>query len=277
MVGIEATEKGFQFLEDILGRKVFVKYARNGPQMGCLESPENKIPTKLNGYELKRNFLMTIEEIVKEFSEIKGREKQLQKTLSDKLDTILDLKESATNQSDARWVLTEVSQLTQSRFKSKVEALVTMAIQSVFDRPFEFFLEFERKRNKMECRPIVKELVNGKYREFDPEEDMGGGIIDIISFAFRIVLWNLENPSSRNAIVLDEPMKNMGKLIVLGGQVLKEISHKLNFQVILITHDEELIEIADRSYQVSHDGNKSVVKLVKGGVIEEQKRQKIAR
>lgn len=211
---------------------------------------------------------MTVEEIYREFSEIKGKEKTLRESLDNKLDSIVSLKQFTTDQTEARWILTEVNQLTQLKFKSKVESLITMAIQNVFNRPFQFCLEFERKRNKMECRPVIKEMVKGQLREFDPEEDMGGGIIDIISFAFRIVLWSLENPSSRNLILLDEPMKNMGKLITLGGQILKEISHKLNFQVIIVTHEDELIDIADRAYLVSHDGNKSTVVLHKGNPIQ---------
>jgi ABC-type transporter Mla maintaining outer membrane lipid asymmetry ATPase subunit MlaF len=140
-----------------------------------------------------------------------------------------------------------------------------MAIQSVFDRPLKFNLEIERKRNKMECRLVVTETVNGQERIYDSlEDDVAGGLIDVISFAARIVLWSLQNPRSRNVMIFDEPMKNMGKLISMGGQVLREISHKLNFQIIIVTHDDALIEIADRSYQVTHDGNKSHLHLVKG-------------
>ena len=220
---------------------------------------------------------MTIEEITQEFSEVKARHKLLKGDLDTKLEKIMTEKDRVGEMVKARWVLTEVATLTQKRFKEKVETLVTMAIRSVFDRPFQFLLEFERKRNKMECRPEIKELVDGKSRTFDPSEDMGGGIVDIISFALRVVLWSLENPRSRSVIVLDEPMKNLGKLVSLAGQVLKEISHRLNFQLLIVTHEEELIEIADRAYYVKHDGNKSIVTLAKGEQIDAPKRTKIAR
>ena len=220
---------------------------------------------------------MTIEEITQEFSEVKARHKLLKGDLDTKLEKIMTEKDRVGEMVKARWVLTEVATLTQKRFKEKVETLVTMAIRSVFDRPFQFLLEFERKRNKMECRPEIKELVDGKSRTFDPSEDMGGGIVDIISFALRVVLWSLENPRSRSVIVLDEPMKNLGKLVSLAGQVLKEISHRLNFQLLIVTHEEELIEIADRAYYVKHDGNKSIVTLAKGEQIDAPKRTRIVR
>lgn len=220
-----------------------------------------------------------VSDIQEHFNEVRSKRRFLQELLDVNLEKVVDAKLLVANQIKARWVLTEVAQMTQKKFKSKVESLVTMAIQSVFDRPFQFHLEFERKRNKMECRPIITEVVDGVERVYDdPENDMGGGAMDIISFALRIVLWSLERPPSRNVIILDEPMKNMGKLITLGGQVLREISHRLGFQLIIITHDDELIDIADRSYQVSHDGNKSHVVLVKGEpVIVTKKRVRIER
>ncbi len=164
----------------------------------------------------------------------------------------------------ARWILTEVAKETQIRFKAKVESLVTMAIQSVFDRPFKFVLEFERKRNKLECRPVVMEGDS----EYTAKDDLGGGIVDVISFAMRIVLWSLQQPRSRNTIILDEPMKFVGKgeLLDRAGQMLKEISHKLGIQLIIVTHEPQLAEIGDIAYLVEHKKGKSHVSLIKGQI-----------
>lgn len=158
----------------------------------------------------------------------------------------------------ARWVITEVAKLTQERFKKRVESLITMVIRSVFDRDFEFELIMERKRNKLECRPIIKE--NGN--EFDPKFDRGGGLIDVISFAFRLVLWNLEKPRSRNVFILDEPFRFIGKgeMLERVGKMLKELSEKLIFQIIMITHEKQLENIADKVFQVSYKGGKSYIK-----------------
>lgn len=163
----------------------------------------------------------------------------------------------------SRWVLSEVAKLTQEKFKERVESLVTMAIRSVFDRPFKFVLEFERRRNQLEAKPFVMEGT----KRLTPKEDMGGSIIDIISFAFRVVLWSLERPRSRNVLIEDEPMKWTGELSVLAGRVIKEISGRLNMQVIMPTHDKKLIEIGDRVWHVEHDGTKSVVKQLEDGAL----------
>lgn len=159
----------------------------------------------------------------------------------------------------ARYILSEVARLTQENFQAKVEGLITMAIRSVFDRDFQFKLMLERKRNKLECRPVIIE----NEHEYSPEKDMGGGLVDIISFAWRIVLWSMEKPRSRNVIVLDEPMKNMGDLVTLGGKMLKEISEKLGIQLIVITHDQELMGFGNTSYLFTHKDGMTDVKKIK--------------
>ena len=196
-----------------------------------------------------------VQECIDTFKEAKTRSKFLAAEVEEKEQLIKKKTRQADNFIKARWVLSEVARLTQEQFKDRVESLVTMAVQSVFDRPFGFELIFERKRNKLECKPVVYEMVgNNKVMYEDPKDDVGGSAIDIISFALRIVLWHLEKPSSRNVILLDEPMKNMGRLVGLGGQVLREISHRLNLQLIIVTHDVSLMEIGDRVYEVKHNG-----------------------
>ena len=199
--------------------------------------------------------------LIKKFNYLKAKKEVLAKDLNRKSKQLSLAKQDYDNLVKAKWVLTEVARLTQERFKTRVEELMTFAIQSVFDRPFEFKFIFEIKRNKLECKPVIYE----NSIEFDdPEYDIGGGLVDIISFAFRVVLWSLENPKSRAVFILDEPMKHIGKgeLLIRAGKMLKEISSKLKFQLIIITHEPLLAEIADRKFEVSHNGRRSLVEEV---------------
>lgn len=159
----------------------------------------------------------------------------------------------------ARWVLTEVVKLTQIRFKEKVEKLITKCIQSVYDRPFKFILDFQRIRNKIECYPKIEE--NGNVYD-DIEYMHGGGLCDIISFSFRVVLWSLTKPRLRNVLILDEPFKFLGDYKKKAAQMLKEISHNLKIQIIMITHDEEFSEIADKAWRVTQNKGISMVEEI---------------
>lgn len=199
-------------------------------------------------------------DLIERYNFLKAKREVLIGDLGKLLDDQDQFERSRDKHIKAKWVITEVAKLTQERFKKRVEELITSAIQSVYDRKFEFKLIFEIKRNKLECRPTIYE----NDKEYDPEYDKGGGLVDIISFAFRVVLWSLESPRSRPVFILDEPMKNLGKgeLLQRAGEMLREISHKLKFQLIIITHEPLLAEIADRTFEVSHNGKVSTVVMI---------------
>ena len=204
-------------------------------------------------------------DLLSRYHKLSGRIISLQDDLENKEDLIKAKGILIDTLNKSRWVITEVQKNTQTKFKEKIDSLVTMAIKSVYDRPFGFELIFERKRDKMECRPLIYEIVDGEKEYYtDAEDELGGGIVDICSFALRVVLWTMERPRSRNVFVLDEPGKNLGQLISLFGKILREISHRLKFQLIIITHDDSLIEIGDKNWEVTHDGRESHIILIKG-------------
>jgi DNA repair exonuclease SbcCD ATPase subunit len=201
--------------------------------------------------------------LLKRYNDLSGRITSLKSDIKLKENRINEKNNLVDNLNKASWVLTEVQKKTQERFKEKIEGLVSLAIKSVYDRPFGFELVFERKRDKMEIKPLIYEIVNGQKEYYeDAENELGGGIVDICSFSLRVVLWTMETPRSRNVFILDEPGKNLGALLPLFGQMLREVSHKLNFQLIIITHDDALAEMADRVFVVTHDGRESHVSLM---------------
>lgn len=206
---------------------------------------------------------MQYHEIVQEYDKLVARKTALIADKATKRKQIRKLKKDIEKHLEAQAILNKFSQLAQEQFKEQIESLVTMFIQSVYDRPFTFHLEFQKKRNKIECVPVVKEGIN----EYSPKNDMGSGILDLISFAFRIVLWSLESPRSRNIFILDEPFIWTGSLITRVGKALKTLSKKLNIQIILISHEDDLIEICDRAWRITHNGKYSKSTLVKGTII----------
>lgn len=167
--------------------------------------------------------------------------------------TIKKLSKKITDYKDTRIVLNEAIKITHQKFKDEIESVITKSVKTIFNRNFECELRYEEKRNEIESKIIIKE--DGE--ELDPKDEMGGSIVDIISFAFRIILWHISSPRSRNTFIFDEPFKNCGKLTELAGMVLKELSTILNFQVILITHDDNLTRFADRIFKIVLKNKKS--------------------
>lgn len=160
-----------------------------------------------------------------------------------------------------RWVIAEVSRITQEETKDRIEKLITLALRSIFEREMTFKLKLEYKNNRVYATPTI---IDGDEEFSDIKEDQAGGIIDIVSLVFKVVLWSMEAPQKRNLFIVDEPFRFTGKLVKKAGYMLKYLAKELNFQVIMVSHDDELIDICDRVYGVRHDGNKSIVTLIKG-------------
>jgi len=209
----------------------------------------------MNYYQTKQR-LKTVSDKVEH---LKWRKKELLKKKKTKIKRKKEVSAELTDTIEAREIINKSLDITHRRIKVRIDALLTLAINSVFDRPFSFELLIEKKYNRISCTPIIKE---GEV-EYIPKDDMGGGIIDIISFAFRVVLWSLEHPRSRNVFVLDEPLRFVGRdTINQAGQVLAELSHRLDFQLIIVTHEKELESIADSIYKVVHTkGISNVTKI----------------
>ena len=157
----------------------------------------------------------------------------------------------------ARLVLQTVAQQTQQELEYRVAEIVSLALQTVFDEPYELKLDFIIKRGKTEA-DIYFEL-NGE--RLDPMTASGGGPVDITAFALRVALWSLRKPRTRNVIIIDEPFKYLSpNYHERAAQMLNEISHKLGLQIIMVTYSQESIQTADRVFRVKQIKGVSEIK-----------------
>jgi DNA repair exonuclease SbcCD ATPase subunit len=156
----------------------------------------------------------------------------------------------------AQLIIQHVAKQTQQELEIHISNLVSMALSSIFPNPYEFQLEFTIRRNKTEADLwfIKKYRYEGlKYKvvneKMNPLAAAGGGPCDVASFAIRVALWSLKNPRSRNILILDEPFKNLSNdLQPKASQLLKELSDKLNLQILMVTHSQDLIDAADKVF-----------------------------
>jgi len=167
--------------------------------------------------------------------------------------------EELQNYIEARDILNNSIRMIHQKFKVEIEKIITGAIRQIFNRDLTLELVYKEMRDGISSYIIIKE--NGE--ELEPKDDLGGSILDIISMSFRIVMWQMSSYKARNVFILDEPFKWTGKLSQVTGLILKELSKKFNFQVILITHDDNLIAIADKIFKVDHINGKSRIKTIR--------------
>lgn len=144
----------------------------------------------------------------------------------------------------AKAVIIQVGEETQREIKDYIEETVTLALQSVYGDDYQFIIEFDyTKREQFEISFYVKHL----GIKLEPRKDTcGGGVIDVCSFALRMVCLTLEEPNVEAVLILDEPFKNVSaKFIPSVGQMVVDVTEMLNLQIIMVTHVDGFIETAN--------------------------------
>ncbi len=151
------------------------------------------------------------------------------------------------------------AQETQNQIKFHVQALVQNALDAVFPATYIFKISFELRRGQTE----VDIFLDKDGELMDPKDSCGGGVVDVIAFALRVVAWSLSRTSP--VLILDEPFKYLSAGIrPVAGELLRGIADQLNLQIILVTHDPEFAERADRIFTVVQKRRRSEVTVQEG-------------
>lgn len=145
----------------------------------------------------------------------------------------------------AQTFLQTVAQQTQEQLKYHIEDIVQLAIDSAFPGEYKFELIYEIKRGKTEAK--LQFTKNGE--EIEILSDDAGGVVNMASIGLRLAAWSLEG--TRNTILLDEPLLQLSEdLKPYGAEIIKQLSKELNLQFIIISHNKELIDIADKVFEM---------------------------
>jgi hypothetical protein len=157
----------------------------------------------------------------------------------------------------ARDVINALAQKTLTLLSTQIGQLVTDAIHAVFDNPYTFKMGFVNRRNQTECDLSV--VRNNVDRH--PLSSNGGGLADVISTALRSTFLVLSEV--RPVLILDEPFKFLSEdLQSYCCIMLKTISDQLGIQIIMVSHLNEMREIADNIINVTQTDGVSFIKKV---------------
>lgn len=206
---------------------------------------------------------MTLNELRYKLERKKGERDSLLSTIIEIEKKIEEGKKSVRAHDKARKIIQEVALKTQQQLSYNISGIASLALETVFDTPYELKLEFVERRNKTECD--IYFVRDGL--KIDPFSG-GGGAIDIASFALRVALWSMATPKPRPTLVLDEPFKHL-KGEVANQKVLEmvsKISKKLGIQIIMVSDErvsrEVTVEYADKLFEASiKDGITNIISI----------------
>lgn len=205
------------------------------------EQIEEDIETLEKHYE---NFVLNLamKKNIKQNLEVKleNKENELKK-IEEMIDTL----------EQVRILLQRASEYAREQIKQQIEMLVTHCLQFVFGPYLEFKIELSEVRGKADAEFYVISIFDNVKVKTKPQDARGGGVVDVISLALRIAVIQSTNYYSDGPIILDEPAKHVSNEYIGNvAQFLKQISEVFNRQIIMITHNQYLSEIADTAYRV---------------------------
>ena len=205
---------------------------------------------------------MNVDKIKEMFHKCKGIDLQLQKDIKECEEKKSLLKKRLELLETSQAFLQKIAQETQEHLKFQIEDIVNLALETCFPGEYTFQIDFNISRGKTDAELVFLDQKTG--RQVDPMNASGGGVVDLTTFALRIACYALERGTD-NVIVLDEPFRFLSRdLQQRAGEILKTLSERMQLQVIMVSHIGEIIDVADRVFEVKKDEEGiSQIKIIK--------------
>ena len=146
----------------------------------------------------------------------------------------------------ARAFAQHVAQKLQSTIEVRINSICTSALENIFyDDPYQFVARFASRRGKSECDLV---FVKGENEVF-PLESSGYGACNVANIGCRLSLWSLNR--NRRTFILDEPLQHLSvDRCEDASKTLKELCDRLGIQIIMISHDPEIVNYADKVIEI---------------------------
>jgi DNA repair exonuclease SbcCD ATPase subunit len=195
-----------------------------------------------------------IEQLRKQFKEKEqlylsncGKKESLLEAIKSNQDNLKTLEDKIELYNSSNEILQTVSVLLQEKAKYYFNDLISKALKFIFDKDYQFEIDFKISRNVLVCEFNIKsDITSG-----DPKLMSGGGVVDVISEALRIAVLELYNPRIEGPIILDERLKMLSSdYVANAAQFLSKVSEEFNRQIIFITHQEEFSEYANKTFRL---------------------------
>ena len=160
---------------------------------------------------------------------------------------------------DSVQFLNDLANSRRNNIKEKLELILSEAVQCIYGAGHSVVMEYDTKRNRSHLDFFLyKETEDGLVKR--TMEGFGGGIADCISVPLRLLVL-IGSKQTDKVCVLDECFKHVSVTKAEKvGQFLKDISEKLNVQIIMASHQEGVKNSSDKLIQLENNGG--VVKIL---------------
>jgi len=177
---------------------------------------------------------------------------QLEDTKSNYNQTLLDLQQIVKDQQTYEQSIDILKKMMDNLSRSQINHLsdlLNSSVQSIFfDRQYSIELQITELRNQNQLKILLHEDTPEGHVVSDIN-DNGYGLKGIIGFILQcyFIIYYKQEP----ILFLDEAFGNLSsQYLPYLKALIQSLTNKYGFQFVLITHDERLMEMADRTYRV---------------------------
>ena len=202
-------------------------------------------------------FQNRLESLKRRDIETEQKTKELNRRIAGLNQKISDAEKETLVLNQAISLLTAAADTARKNAKAHFEKVVTNALQFVTQsRGYEFVIQEKNSKTKAAYEFYIKSMVNGVECLQKPEDANGGGFVDIISTASKYAYLEIfSDPRIMSSTLFyDEPGKMISAdMSVKFAEYLKFLGTHYGRQTIMITHNENLANVADATFVVTKD------------------------
>jgi len=183
---------------------------------------------------------MSLENLQKTIDRISGKREDILNRIIENEFSLKVLQKRQENFKKCINLLVYISGLNQNKIIGLLENVISIGLQDLFDSSYGFKFDLKTRGNSSACDFKIKN------KSFPGWSDIvmsnGKSVQDVVAAIFRIILVKLKK-RTRRIVLLDEPFSGVEKeRQKLASKFLYEISVKFNIQLIVVTHNEGLME-----------------------------------
>lgn len=158
-------------------------------------------------------------------------------------------------------LLNSIGEEKQLAAQNRIEELVTRGLQTIFDETLSFHIIQTVKGRTASVEFLIRKTLNDTVLETPVLEAQGGGLSATVGFLLRVVVMLLgSGTKEENILVLDETFAHVSaEYIGPLGEFLREIVDKTGVQIVMVTHQPEFADYADKVYRFSQTDGKTNV------------------
>ena len=158
-------------------------------------------------------------------------------------------------------LLNSLGEERQLAAQANIEELVTRGLRMIFDDTLSFHIVQTVRGKTAVVEFVVRTTLGNSVIETPVMDARGGGLAAVIGFLLRLVVMLMgQDTKAANLLVLDETFAHVSaEYLDTLGQFLREVVDRTGVQIVMVTHQPEFGQYADRVYHFTTENGKTQV------------------